>query len=212
MKMRCLKREEGFVMLEGMIVMLMTIIILVFLMSFGFLLYQRWAVTNIANDTAFRIAHSYVYPGSDPIMGYLNKDMVAQAPLFRYSDSDLADEQAERGEKYAAWSLKKSSFAYPVSEPKIEVEEKYDGLARRHIEVRIEAEYEIPFGGALEALGLSKTVTYKATGEGVCLDVLDYVNTVTTLKGLTEYTYGSTLITTVNSVLGIIKNIIALTK
>ena len=207
------KAEEGFVMLEGMIVMLITIMLLVFLMSFGFLLYQQWAVSNVANDTAFRIAHTYVYPGSDPMMGYVNKEMVASPSWFRYlfgRDEELEAVQEARGKKYAAWSLKQSSFAYPVSDPKIEVEEKYDGLARRHIEVRIEAEYKIPFGGALEAFGMDGTVTYSAVGNAVCLDILDYVNTVTTFKSLTKQVTGGTIGGAVTSILGLIKSVISI--
>ena len=201
------REDEGSLMLDGMIVMLMTIMILVFLLGFGFLLYQQWAVCNIANDTATRIAQSYAYPNTDPVIGYVNTDLLESVPLFRYAGDSLAAQNESKGRKYAAWSLKQSSFAYPVSDPVISVETKHDALARRHVEVTIQAEYEIPFGGALEYFGLSRTVTYSGTGEAVCANILDYVNTVDTFKALTDQTFGSKALGAVNSILGTIRKI-----
>lgn len=208
MKVLIDREDNGSLMLDGMIVMLMTIMILVFLLGFGFLLYQQWAVSNIANDTAVRIAQSYVYPDTDPVIGYVNVDLIEGVPLFRYAGNKLMKKNESKGQKYAAWSLEKSSFAYPVAPPNIRVDTKYDGLARRHVEVVIQAEYEIPFGGALEYFGLSRTVTYTGTGEAVCVDILDYVNTVDSVKSLMNQTYGSKAVGAGKAVLGMIKKVL----
>ena len=192
--------DSGSLMLDGMISMLITIMVLVFLMSFGFLLYQQWIVTSAANDTATRVAQSYAYPNTDPVMGYLNKDMVATASVFRYVGNSLAFQNERKGENFAAWSLKRSSLATPVADPQIQVSERYDSLARRHVEVTITAEYEIPLGGALQYFGMDRTITYTATGEAVCIDLLDYLNTVDTFKALTDTTFGSKALKAVNSV------------
>lgn len=210
MKRTVQKEDNGSLMLDGMIAMLLTMVLLVFLMGFGFLLYQQWVVSSVADDTASRIAQSYAYPNTDPVIGYLNVDIIRSAPLFRYNISGNTQKNANKAEKYAAWSLNGSSLAYPVSEPEIQVREVYDGLARRHIEVAIQAEYEIPFGGALEYFGLKKTVTYRAVGSGVCVDILDYVNTVDTFKALTDQTFGSEALDAANSVLSMVHKIIEL--
>lgn len=201
------EEERGSLMIEGMIAMLVTILLLVFLMSIGFLFYQQWIVAQVANDTATRVAQSYVYPNTDPIMGYINVEQIADVPIFRYMGDSLAEESSQKGEKVAAWALKQSSLAYPVSEPKIQVETVYDSLARRHVEVTITAEYEIPFGGALQYFGLDKTLTYTATGEAVCMDLLDYVNTVDTFKALTGNTFGSKTLKMVNSIASMVKKL-----
>ena len=193
--------ESGSLMLDGMIVMLLTIITLVSLMSFGFLQFQQWAVCSIANDTATRIAQSYAYPNADPVIGYINVDMIDAVPLWRYGKSNgLAEENSRKGQKYAAWSLNKSSLAYPVSDPVIQVTTVPNALSRRHVEVRVEAEYEIPFGGALSVFGLEDTVTFGATGVAECVDILNYVNSVDAYKSLTELPYGSKVIKTINKV------------
>ena len=117
MRRRFIRDESGSLMLDGMIAMLITIMLLVFLMSIGFLFYQQWMVSNIANDTATRIAQSYVYPNTDPVIGYVNVDLMDNVSLFRYLGDDLERENEDKGEKYAAWSLGISSLAYPVSDP-----------------------------------------------------------------------------------------------
>ncbi len=53
------RREDGMMMVEGMLALLATIMVLICLLGFGFLFYQQWAVCNIANDTATRIAQTY---------------------------------------------------------------------------------------------------------------------------------------------------------
>ena len=201
---RGLRDERGALMLDGMIAMTVTILMLVFLMSFGFLLYQQWMVSNIANDTATRIAQSYAYPNTDPVIGYVNVEIMDNVPLFRYMGDNLEAENRDKGEKYAAWALGLSSLAYPVSDPEIKVDVEADSLARRHVEVTVRAEYEIPFGGALQYFGLDKTVTYEATGYGVCMDILDYINTVDTVKSLSEDNHGSKFLGAANSFLGMI--------
>lgn len=204
------KEDGGSMMIDGMIAMLFTILILVFLMSIGFLFYQQWIVSQVANDTATRVAQSYVYPNTDPIMGYINVELIDNVSIFRYMGDTLAEENSEKGEKVAAWALKQSSLAYPVSDPEILVETKYDSLARRHVEVTVTAEYEIPLGGALQYFGLDKTITYTATGEAVCIDILDYVNTVDTFKALTGKTFGSKALGAVNSIISMVDKLIDL--
>ena len=204
MRRRFIRDETGSLMLDGMIAMLITIMLLVFLMSIGFLFYQQWMVSNIANDTATRIAQSYVYPNTDPVIGYVNVDLMDNVSLFRYLGDDLERENEDKGEKYAAWPLGTSSLAYPVSDPEIEVDVVSDSLARRHVEVTVRAEYEIPLGGALQYFGLDKTMTYEATGYAVCMDLLDYINTVDTIKVLSEDTISSKFLGAANSFLGMI--------
>lgn len=198
--LRRLRRgDSGSLMIDGMIAMLITIMLLVFLMSFGFLLYQRWMVSSIANDTATRLAQSYPYPNADPVIGYLNVDMLSNVPLFRYMGEGLKAENQEKGENYGLWSLKLSSLAYPVDGPHITVCAPADSLGRRHVQVKVTAEYEIPFGGALQYFGLDGTITYQATGYAVCMDMLDYINTIDTVKSLSENTFDSSIVDTIDT-------------
>jgi len=176
-------------------------------MGFGFLFYQQWLVVNTANDTAYRIAQSYAYPNTDPVMGFVNASLKSSLSPYRYIGSSLKDDNAEKGEKFAEWRLDATSFAYAVSEPEIHVETVYDAFAQRHIVVDIKATYEIPFGGALSFFGLKDTVTYHATGRAMIMDVSDYMYGVNTLNAITGSTLKSEIIKTVDSILGLINTI-----
>lgn len=179
-----LRRERGMEIVEGMIVMTLMVFVLTMFLSFGFLLYQQLVVSSVANDTASRLAQSYAYPDSDPVMGFITRTMKCSVSPFRYLTGHLSDKNAEKGEKYARWSLEQISFANEVSPPDIEVRTLSDSFAQRHVEVEISATYEIPFGGALVYFGLPETVTYHAVGYGSCVDLSNYIHSVDTLNNL----------------------------
>ncbi|MBE6658118.1 MAG: hypothetical protein E7604_06715 [Ruminococcaceae bacterium] len=201
------RAKDGALAIEGIIILTILIFFLVFLMGFGFLFYQQWLVVNTANDTAYRIAQSYAYPNTDPVMGFVNASLKSSLSPYRYIGSSLKDDNAEKGEKFAEWRLDATSFAYAVSEPEIHVETVYDAFAQRHIVVDIKATYEIPFGGALSFFGLKDTVTYHATGRAMIMDVSDYMYGVNTLNAITGSTLKSEIIKTVDSILGLINTI-----
>ena len=56
MKETCLKREQGAIMLEGMIVMTITLFALIWILGLGFVYYQRYVTTIVTNDAAAKIA------------------------------------------------------------------------------------------------------------------------------------------------------------
>ncbi len=202
--------SSGMMVVEAMIILLITITVLVFLMGIGFLFYQQWNVYLIANDAATRIAQNYPYTGTDPVMGYLDSDILSAVSPYRYmfSSKELAADNADKGEKYVRWNLSKTSLCKAVSDPVVSVTTEYDSLARRHVEVTIEAEYEIPLGGALEYFGLPGTVTFSATGRAVCIDLMNYVSTVNTMKTMTDATLGSKYASALNAILSTIKGFV----
>ena len=202
------RKQDGALAIEGIIILTILIFFLVFLMGFGFLFYQQWHVVNTANDAAYRIAQSYAYPNTDPVMGFVNASLKSSLSPYRYIGSSLKEDNAEKGEKYAEWRLDATSLAYAVSEPDIHVQTVYDGFAQRHIVVDISAEYEIPFGGALAFFGLDDTVTFHATGRAMLMDVSDYMYSVNSLNAITTSTLKSDILKTVDSILGLINTII----
>lgn len=201
------REDQGAMAVEGVIMMTLMIFLLVFLLSFGFLFYQQWAVAYSANDAATRVAQSYAYPNTDPIMGFINGSMKASLSPYRYIGGKLKEKNVHKAEVYALWSLNNGSLAYAVEEPEIIVETVYDAFAQRHVVVDITATYEIPFGAALEFFGLDGTVTYHATGRAVCMDPSDYIFSVNTAKALADQTLGSKVAGAVNAVLSLISNI-----
>ena len=171
---------------EAMILLTMAIFILLFFMSFGFLFYQRWTVQHVANDVATRIAQGYAYPKSDPVMGFVNSAMKESLSPYRYIGGGLSSSAQSRSQEYAAWMLDLSSMAYAKGEPQITAKVVHDALAERHLEVTVRAEYEIPFGGALQYFGLQKELVFEATGYAMITDISDYVCSMNTLYTLSN--------------------------
>lgn len=205
-----LRTQQGMEAVEGMIVMTMMIFILVLFLSLGFLFYQRWVVSSVANDTASRIAQSYAYPEADPVMGYISRAMKLSVSPFRYLGSGLENKNSEKGKQYALWSLEQVSMATLVSEPTIEVRTVNDTFAQSHVEAEITATYEIPFGGVLEYFGLSREVTYHAVGYAMTTDISHYMRSVDTLTALSSNTFGNSVLGAINSVLKAIQDIAGL--
>lgn len=199
--------DEGAVAIEGMIIMIFLIFFLTFLLSFGILLYQQWVVEFTAQDVSSRLGQSYAYPNTDPVMGYIHRDMKAALSPYRYLGSRLEYRNEVKGEKYAAWSLEQCSLVKPEGDPKIVVETVYDNFAQRHIVVDITVTYKIPLGGALKYFGLKDQLTYHATGRAMCLDVSDYIHSVNSANTLCGINFGSKALGAVNSVLGLINTI-----
>lgn len=195
------RAERGLEAVEGMFVLTAMIFVLVLLLSFGFLLYQRWVVSSVANDAANRIAQSYAYCETDPVTGFIRRTMRQTMSPFRYQTSRLEEKNTDRAENYARWCLDQVSLAQATQEPDIEARTVHDCFAQRHVEVEISATYEIPFGGALEFFGMDKVVTCHAVGYAVCTDVSNYMHSVDTLKSLSGTTFGSKVLGALNGVL-----------
>lgn len=201
------KCSDGMEAVEGLIILTLMMFVLVFFMSFIFLFYQQALVENVANDTATRIAQSYAYPQTDPVMGFINKTMKVSLSPYRYWGGDLAEKNSLKGEKYARWYLSMASFAFESGEPAIEVRTEHDGLAQRHIVVDITADYRIPMGGILEVIGIDPVVTYHATGQAPCIDLSDYIYTVNMTNALTSQVFGTKAMGMVDAVLALAQNI-----
>ena len=67
--MKELKREEGELMVEAVIVFSITIMVVFILMNFALFTYQKGNLTALANRAASDIANSYAYENAEPVYG-----------------------------------------------------------------------------------------------------------------------------------------------
>ena len=107
-------REDGMEAIEGLLVITLMLFVLFYIWSFGFLMYQNWAVQYVANDTASRIAQTYGYCYSDPVTGYISHAARVSLDPYRYkddADENIEDVNANRAQKYARYCLKRVGFA-----------------------------------------------------------------------------------------------------
>ena len=208
-------KDSGMAAVESIFLMSLMLFLFMYFIAFGFLMYQGWVVQNVADDAATKIAQGYVYPQTDPVMNFFDRNMRRAVSPFRYIfyKNDLADENAEKGEAYVRWCLKNSTLAKTAAEPEIEVRTVHDGLAQRHIEVKITATYQIPMGGFLEYFGGHRNMTYSTVGRAVCVDPSDYIYSVNTVTAIASDVAGAgSVIKMVDSVFTTIVHIIQFFK
>lgn len=173
------KQEKGEVMLEGMIVMVITMFILLWLLGLGFVYYQRYVTTIVTNDAAVKIASTYNNINSDIVMGFVASEDVSKRQLYRGIPTDLQhDINEDRAASYVEYILNKANFAGAVEDVDVELRLVLDSLSRRHVELTTTCTYNTPFGEGLELFGMSGVNTYQVKACADCTDFADYISTV----------------------------------
>lgn len=84
-----------------------------------------------------------------------------------------------------------------------------DALAASHVEVKVTAQYEIPFGFAMKYFGQSPYREFTATGRAVCLDIQHYIYTNKSLDAMEDAIgagVSSSVIKTAEKVISIIRS------
>ena len=183
--------DRGEVMIEGMIVMVITMFILVWILGLGFLYYQRYVTTVVTNDAAVKIASTYNNPTSDIIMGYVTTEDVSNRDLYRgftvgSNSSDLHTVNEDRAQSYVKYILDSANFAGTVKDVDVDLKMVSDSTVRRHIELTTICEYNTPFGEIFEMFGMSRTAKYTVTASADYSDMADFVSTVNFGKALSD--------------------------
>ena len=183
-------------MIEGMIVMVITMFILIWILGLGFLYYQRYVTTVVTNDAAVKIASTYNNPTSDIIMGYVTTEDISNRDLYRgfavgSNSSDLHTVNEDRAQSYVKYVLDTANFAGTVKDVDVDLKMVSDSAVRRHIELTTVCEYNTPFGEIFEMFGMGRTAKYTVTASADYTDFADYVSTVNFSKSLTDGTFTS---------------------
>ncbi len=181
--------EKGAVIIEGVLVMIPTLFVLVFLLSLGFLLYQQWNVQYVADDVAAKISAVYQYSDVDINTGPVSLEQIMGEELYRYGDkaeTNLEDLAKTRANDYAKKLLKKTSLAKVKGSEQCLVRCEEDALGRRHIEVTVTGTYRIPFSEGLEVFGMSGERTYSASSVAECVDLIHYMSTAQFVKNAAD--------------------------
>ena len=177
--MKRYRKESGEIMLEGMIVMVITMFLLIWILGVGFIYYQRYLVTATTNDAAKKIAATYNNPDSDIILGYIDSENLSDRDLYRnFNNNSLHEVNESKAQTYVTYMLEKTNFYGTVEDVDIAMKVVQDSALRKHIEIRTECTFNTPFGQALDLFGMDGRVTYESTGRADCTDVIDYISTV----------------------------------
>ena len=118
------KNEKAEIMLEGMIVIIITLFILIWILAVGFIYYQRYITNIVANDTAVKIASTYNNPTSDIVMGYVTTEELQSRDLYRgfTAESKLKDINEERAKAYVKYMLDNTNFNGVVKNIDVQME------------------------------------------------------------------------------------------
>lgn len=188
--------ERGEIMIEGMIVMVITMFILIWILGLGFLYYQRYITTVVTNDAAVKIASTYNNPTADIIMGYVTTEDISNRDLYRgfsigNNISDLHTVNEDRAQSYVKYVLDTANFTGSVKDVDVSLKMVADSAVRRHIELTTVCEYNTPFGDIFEMFRMGRTAKYTVTASADYIDFADFVSTVNFSKSLTDGTFTS---------------------
>ncbi len=187
-------QESGAVMLEGMVVMVVTMLVLVWLLAVGFIYYQRYLTTVVTNDAAVKIASTYHNPDSDIIMGYITTEDVSARDLYRgygrgSSAGNLLEVNERRTTEYVKYVLDKANFSGVVDDVDVRLELVADSYVRSHVKLTVTCTYRTPFGEVLGVFGMRGKQTYSVVSCSDCTDILNYYSTVSFADAITDGTY-----------------------
>lgn len=179
MKRAVWRRERGAVMLEGMIVMVITLFVLLWILGLGFVYYQRYVTTVVTNDAAAKIASTYSNVDSDIIMGFVSTEALSGRNLYRrFTSGGLKDVNEDRAAAYVRYILDKANFVGVVEDVEVELRLVLDSTLRKHVELTTTCTYNTPFGEGLELFGMEGVQTYRVKACADCTDYADYISTV----------------------------------
>lgn len=173
------KKEQGEIMLEGLIVTIITTLMLIWILAIGFVYYQRYLLTAVTNDAAAKVAATYSNPGSDLVMGYISCNELSGRDLYRgFTNNALFELNQSKAQAYVCYILEQRNFAGTIDNVEVNMKLVADSALRKHITIETTCTFNTPFGAALKLFGMSSQQTYTATSSADCTDIADYISTV----------------------------------
>lgn len=203
------KNERGAVMLESTYCILISVFVLMFLLSFGFLLYQKTLVTIVANDVAEEVSQTYKLRNVSDSSSVSLSDIsgVGKYRYLFFTDSFDSKNEA-KAITIANARLTKTSLAEAEGGLDVDIETVVDDIGRRHYEVTVTQRYSFLLGDFLSLIGRTDTQTISETVYVESSDVLSYINTVkVTQYGLEKLKDSSTVLGLIDSAISLLHSI-----
>lgn len=204
-----IRKERGSVMLESTYCILISVIVLMFIMSFGFFLYQHTVVTIVANEVAEEVAQTYKLRNVTDSSTVTSSDIsgIGKYRYLFFSDSFNTKNEAKLT-TLANVRLTKTSLNEMDGRIKINVETVVDDIGRRHYEVTVSQRYTFLLGELLAFIGQSDSQIIERTSYVESPDVLNYVNTVkATQYGMDELSENVGFLGVIDSAISLLHSI-----
>ena len=206
------KGQSGVIMLESLIVIMVTVLLMFFTLALFSIMYQRYAIYTIADETAAKIAQSYEYGGFvDISTGVMGVPEYTGVDPYRYmfNQSPLLESAAEaKAAEYMDWRLKNTTYNI-LYDTKYTVDVKDVTMGRRYVTVTIEGGYKVPFGETLNFFGFGDRITYRVHGYADCVDLSNYINTVDYTNKWTKAVENNTFVKATTKVMKLFNNLLS---
>lgn len=203
--------EKGELTIEASIVVVLVMLVVYLLFGIAFLFYQHFSIVEIANDTATRIARVYPILNAEPANTTIEKDDILSRKYYRYifSNGDHETVNETKGDNLAKSLLNNITMLKKVDDPVIDTDIRHDAYAVRHVEVKVSATYRMPGNAIFKFFGLPETMTLSGVGRARCMDPIDYINSVDSIKhGIEKLEEGSTILNTYTNLVSFINKVV----
>lgn len=208
-----IKNDESgsAIMLEGVFGVTVCMIVMIFLISFGFFLYQREVVSIVANQVAEEVAQSYKFRDVRDATVLSNAD-IKNLGHYRYlfsNASSLKTRNESKAQVLANSRLPETSLAKATGGgAKVTIDRVTSDIGRCHYEITVSQKYTFLLGGALELIGLSDKQMLESTVYVEGVDISHYVNMVKlTNWGMEELGGAFPLLNLVNTTVGLLSTV-----
>ena len=187
-----MKNEKGAVMLEGMIIVILTMFILIWLLALGFLNYQCGLLRSVTNDAAVKIGMTYNTPTADILMGFVEADELSSRQLYgSFNDAEMLSLNTARVKDYVAYRMDKANFVGTIQALDVSLETSADNLTsaqtKGHVTVKATCTFKTPFGGIFEMFGMKRNFTFTRTAYATRVDLIDYIATTDFIKNAGKF-------------------------
>ena len=204
-----LEKERGAVILESTYCILLATVILMFMLSFGFFLYQKAMVSIVTNEVAEEVSQTYKLRNVTNSASMTSDDIsgIGKYRYLLFSDS-FEYKNETKAYNFVDMRLSKTSLAKETGGLTVDVETKVDDIGRRHYAVTVKQKYAFLLGDLLNAVGQEGTQELKATSYVAGVDVLNYVNTVKVTKyGIDKMAGSVNVLETVDKAISLLHSI-----
>ena len=204
--MKITRNESGAIMLEATFCLIACIVVILMVMSFGFIVYQRAMMGIVANQVAEEVAVTYklrtVTDSSD-----VSESDVVGVGKYRYflHSQDFVDANCTKLSILAQTRLTKTSLANDEGGFAVSIERRADDVGRAHYTIVVTNKYSYLFEGIFSTLNIDAANTLNAISYVADTDILSYVNT----KNTTDYIISKNPVSDLlDSVIGLVNTVI----
>lgn len=179
--------DKGEVMIESTIVTIITIMVLIFLIAVGFLVYQQVMMSDVAAETATSIARNYKFSSDTTMLHNKNYSSITiddnyyeKIKKYRttFNFASIKSINQNYSEQYVNKRLPVTSMSYDNSLV-VDTQIETSSIGRTFVTVTISMDAELLFDGVLSYGGMNDDATkLTATSTAECLDITGYAGLI----------------------------------